>query len=57
MKPKLLALLLALTLFALSGLLLTGCTYTGEHGTISFHPPAELLNRAGLTLHPVLRDK
>jgi hypothetical protein len=61
MKPKLLALLLALTLFALSGLLLTGCafTYPGEHGniTLEFQPTDAMLQAAGLNLHPVLRDK
>lgn len=48
MKPFLLILIL---------LALPACTYTGEHGSITFHPTPELLERAGIKLHPVLRDK
>jgi hypothetical protein len=57
MNPKLFTLALVASLFAAALLLLSGCTYAGAHGTISFNPPPELLERAGIKLHPVNRDK
>jgi hypothetical protein len=56
MNPKIFSLVLVAALFA-AALLLLGCTFSNQHGTFRFEPTPEMLERAGIKIHPVNRDK
>jgi hypothetical protein len=61
MKTKFVSFAIVALLFGAAVFLLSGCTFSNRHGTFTFQPTPEMLERAGIKLHPAeskaLKDK